>query len=107
MCYVCVNSSTFIRFGESSFFDRFIRYITGSFATEFELQQVCCLCFSRPHPLYATPIVDIATAMIAPLQLVDLFAEYPDAGSATRGFRQAIEVIRGNIAWLDRYKNME
>ena len=57
-----------------------------------------------PCPFLASLLMMVIFCLF---QLVDFFAAYPDAGSATRGFRQAIEVIRGNIAWLDRYENME
>ena len=59
------------RFSQASFFDRFILYITESFSTQFELQEV-----------------------------IDFFGRNPDAGSGTRAYRQAIEGIKGNIRWL-------
>jgi hypothetical protein len=44
---------------------------------------------------------------LPPLQLVDFFARYPDAGSATRGYRQAIEAIEGNIQWLANSQDLQ
>ena len=44
--YICVNKVLYI-VRRASFFDRFIRYITASFATEYELQQVSVSLFAN------------------------------------------------------------
>ncbi len=130
------------RFGQGSFFDRFIRYITESFSTPFELEEVSqlqkftlflfLLCvflpshyriiiMCQPLMMLHTPEFfcriphkienDIRCYLLSPppppLQLVDFFARYPDAGSATRGYRQAIEAIEGNIQWLANSQDLQ
>ncbi|XP_064404394.1 aminopeptidase Ey-like [Halichondria panicea] len=63
-------------FGRDGYFGRLIRYITQSFSTEFELQEV-----------------------------IDFFSDHADASSATRSIKQAIETIRGNIDWINNNEN--
>ena len=38
-------------------------------------------------------------------QVQDFFAANPDAGSGTRAVLQAIEVIQGNIQWVNSNQN--
>lgn len=62
------------RYGEQISFGGLINAVTGSFTTELELQEVEAF-----------------------------FTKYSDKGTASRSFRQAIEVIKGNIAWVNQY----
>ncbi|XP_014676853.1 PREDICTED: glutamyl aminopeptidase-like [Priapulus caudatus] len=54
-------------------FGRFIQIVTASFTTDFHLQQ-----------------------------MLDFYAQHPDAGAGELPRRQALETVQGNIAWLQR-----
>ena len=38
-------------------------------------------------------------------QVEDFFTMYPNAGAGSRGREQALESIKRNIAWMDRYQD--
>ena len=65
----------------------FICSITEGFTTEYELQQV----------IYIN-INIIGNYIESLFQVIDM---YHDTGTETTAFLQAIEIIRGNIEWLD------